>query len=313
MRYTAPILFVLALTSCELVTTVDLPEQPRVAVVNSMFTSDTTWFISVSTTRDILSDFNFWTGDVEVFLNDETGVQIPLTHYNPWDSGAPIVLGDVGAGSFFRGSTKPVPGMTYSLEVRASEIPTAYATARCPVMVGIIDLKIDSANMIEGSGEASFNYRALPIEFTFDDPAGEEDYYYPRMFAFYEYLSIRNGDTTRGVTPSYIPLVKELPGSDLFGAQREVDAMNDKTFDGTRKTERLYIIDYNYTHDGPEPVAVKFYLHHANQDYFKYTRSMELAQRARENPFAEPVQVYSNIDGGLGIFAGATTATWKLK
>lgn len=309
MKPAAIILFVLALTSCELVTQVDIPEPPLAAVVNSVFTTDTTWFINVSTSAHILSEFSRPIDDVQVFLSDETGLQIPVTEFNRFDSTGGFIVGGMLRGSFFRTSTNPQPGMTYHLEVKGSNIPTAHATARTPSYVPLVDVKVDSANAIEPGGDV--NYRATPIEFTFDDPAGESDYYYPRLFAFYEFISILNGDTTRGVNPVYLPLVKEPTESGLFGIQREVDAIADELFDGKRKTVRLYIIDYSPDLQGPKPLATRFYLNHANYEYFQYTRSLELAERARGNPFAEPVQVYSNVDGGLGIFAGATVAYWE--
>ena len=40
----------------------------------------------------------------------------------------------------------------------------------------------------------------------------------------------------------------------------------------------------------------------ATEDYYKYVRTAKVHYESSENPFATPADVYSNIDGGLGIF-----------
>ena len=52
-------------------------------------------------------------------------------------------------------------------------------------------------------------------------------------------------------------------------------------------------------------IGLRFYLHNISQDYYYYRRSLELYNQSSDNPFAQPVQVYSNIENGFGIFAGA--------
>lgn len=45
-------------------------------------------------------------------------------------------------------------------------------------------------------------------------------------------------------------------------------------------------------------------LYHVNQEVYDYLQSGEAAEDANGNPFAPPTAVYSNIEGGIGIFAG---------
>src|SRR5690606_17271812 len=54
-----------------------------------------------------------------------------------------------------------------------------------------------------------------------------------------------------------------------------------------------------------QPVhAYRLRLGHLSEDYYRYLRSQELQEATEEHPFAEPVIVHSNIEGGVGIFAG---------
>ena len=45
-------------------------------------------------------------------------------------------------------------------------------------------------------------------------------------------------------------------------------------------------------------------LNYSKEDYFKYKLSLEKYQETAGDPFAQPVQVYSNVENGFGIFGG---------
>ena len=48
--------------------------------------------------------------------------------------------------------------------------------------------------------------------------------------------------------------------------------------------------------------SLKVELRNVSESYYYYYRSVDLHQMNEGNPFAEPVQVYSNVENGLGIF-----------
>jgi hypothetical protein len=52
---------------------------------------------------------------------------------------------------------------------------------------------------------------------------------------------------------------------------------------------------------------------HVDAHYYHYHRSLELHDRATNNPFAEPVLIYTNVRGGLGIFAGYNSFSIRIK
>lgn len=45
-------------------------------------------------------------------------------------------------------------------------------------------------------------------------------------------------------------------------------------------------------------------VYHLTYEAFQYIKTLELYPDSKDNPFAQPVQIYTNIDNGLGIFAG---------
>ena len=40
------------------------------------------------------------------------------------------------------------------------------------------------------------------------------------------------------------------------------------------------------------------------EEYYNYHYTRDLQASVESNPFAQPVQVFDNIEGGLGVFAG---------
>ena len=41
---------------------------------------------------------------------------------------------------------------------------------------------------------------------------------------------------------------------------------------------------------------------HINKDYYNYIRSLNTYENAADNPFAEPVNLYTNVNNGYGLF-----------
>ena len=65
--------------------------------------------------------------------------------------------------------------------------------------------------------------------------------------------------------------------------------------------------DWSYKISG-----IRIYLHNISKSYYYYRTSLELYQNTSGNPFAQPVQVYSNIENGFGIFAGSQITYFDL-
>ena len=45
-----------------------------------------------------------------------------------------------------------------------------------------------------------------------------------------------------------------------------------------------------------------------SEGQYRYTRSVDLQYENDGNPFAEPVQVYTNVENGFGIMAGSSAS-----
>ena len=59
-------------------------------------------------------------------------------------------------------------------------------------------------------------------------------------------------------------------------------------------------------------LSITLHLQNISKSYYYYRTSLELYKDASRNPFAQPVQVFSNINNGFGIFAGAQVSYFVL-
>ena len=313
MRAGVIILIVVALTACETQLRIDVPLEPRKAVINAIFLSDSVWTVGISTSSPIESNIIIHVADPEVILTDEIGQQIPLIKddLNPYNLSNLMPWHPSVGVDTYRATSKPKPGMTYRIELRSSNMPTAFATARAPTAIELIDARLDTS-ALGGGFQGNVEHIPVPLEFTFDDPAGQADYYYALMMEVreYSYWDPNAGDTIRGQSPQLIEVVATYSDSEFFDFSDQFNAIPDETFDGKRHTMKMYALYPNYMSSG-KLVSRRLYLDHSGEDYYRYFRSMRLQEEARINPFAEPVQVFSNVQGGMGAFVGRTTSYWE--
>lgn len=93
--------------------------------------------------------------------------------------------------------------------------------------------------------------------------------------------------------------------------------LTDNNFNGTEKLIKFEILsnDMN-TFTDPQTGTIshpKVILQHITEDNYKYIKSSRKYNDARDNPFAEPVNIYTNIKNGYGIFTFKTTSSQEIK
>jgi hypothetical protein len=290
-------LFVLA--SCEFVSEVHVPEIPPHLVVNSLFHPDSTWYVYVSRHRHILQSAPSPPPEnVILTLEDDNGMMLTLdtgwTNKEFRQFAVPIT---------------PVAGRTYTVRASASGFPNVDATSVAPSRVDLLHVEMDSSNMIPG------NYNgpgSTPIEFTFQDPPGRGDYY---IVTFYIERRRPVWDQAAGtITYEYYWsrcwLRETVPTGGFSELEKPIEALTDELFDGQLRTVRLHVSKSWWSGSESGGVSWRFHLTHANEEYYKYVRTVRLQAENRDNPLAQPVQIFGNINGGFGIFVGSSTSTW---
>ncbi len=110
-------------------------------------------------------------------------------------------------------------------------------------------------------------------------------------------------------TLGYVLSYQYMPNTDLtvkdtvYSKAFEFDAIHKDT---DRQGGNFSVKSDLFVSSGFEDIKDRylFLLFNTDENYFKYAQTLETATYSGDNPFAEPSPVYSNVQGGLGIFAG---------
>jgi hypothetical protein len=160
------------------------------------------------------------------------------------------------------------------------------------------------------------------VRLTFDDPAGEANYYNLRVhsrgvdkasgFVFsiaYGFTVVSDlQDDFFGADPDDF-----LGDDDIFAVKEDGVTFSDAFFDGERKEIVLQMRGGGPCgFDGSETLVCQTVaeLSTVTEDFYRYHRTLQLQNEASENPFADPVRILSNMDNEMGVFAGYNTALW---
>ena len=151
-------------------------------------------------------------------------------------------------------------------------------------------------------GEIKFGYqkafdldgsKADLLTLNIDDPGGQDNFY--GVTAFYirrlEVGSLAVRDTVRLYLQSD-GLVTEGSHPIFF---------SDATFDGKETLIRITSFSYTPGRTSEPHILVRVYSY--PKAYYLYLKSRVIYGNAEGNPFAEPSDIYSNMDGGEGIFS----------
>jgi hypothetical protein len=269
-------------------------------VINSIFQSDSTFKVHVSSSRSVIDTASFQNiEDAIVTIKDDNGSTIEILNYVE--------------NGFYIGQNFPQENQTYNLEVTHPNYPNVTSSDSLPSP--IIINSIDSTTIVD-----PINGDRLQITLDFEDPKSAQNYYLIETYSVNEYLVIKNSDTT----DYELDTIKQLMiltdevfqnGSSPF---REQGLFNDLLFNGQNKKLELEIpydnfseieVGYEWSY---KTLSVRVYLHNISKSYYYYRTSLELYQSASGNPFAQPVQVYSNIENGFGVFAGSQISYFDL-
>lgn len=187
-----------------------------------------------------------------------------------------------GEGKFTLDHT-PEIGATYRIEASANGLDPVQAETTIPTEPVLNS--ISTPEIVDND---------LVFDVTIADDANQENFYQLLLLTADEF------GTNLAITgfSSNSPLLAN--NSNPFGDNNEYfydDAFfTDSAFNGENITLELsvYYVQTNFT--------LQFL--NCSEAYYLYKRTLLNYYQNNDNPFAQPVQIYSNIEGGLGIFAG---------
>ncbi|MYF40117.1 MAG: DUF4249 domain-containing protein [Rhodothermaceae bacterium] len=290
----------MALAACETVITIDPPDYEAEIAATSLFTPDSVWTARISRTIPIEQ-----TGTVDSPFLDNASVSV-------WEGDQLVdrlVYDNLGAGIYrSRSGRTPEPNKLYRLEVEAPGYGRVEATSALPVAPQITELSLELQSgvpssrpwynlrfRLKDSPDAAFYSFGAYLVYTPDpeDGGDSEDIQI-------EPLSMAQEDPAwqcsyeRALNPVQI---------DSDGGATEwcsTGIMADRQFSGMERDFETTIVP-RYSESAREP-AIIFYVNSMSEDYFEYQRSLE--NSGYQDPFSEPLQIFTNVEGGRGVFGG---------
>ena len=293
------LLFLTALCACEQVIEPDLPEHPPRLVLRAFFTSDGSWTAQVARSfwilepvpadRPVVAD-----AAVELLAGDRVVGELEFN--------------DAAQGYVFGDSTLRA-GETYSLQVTAPGFETIRATDTVPMPV---PTSVLSYRALATSRSDSGDSLELSLKLEIQDPPGEKNYYQVslyRVFAGRGASRIELGFSTKD--PSILA-DNSVDGSPFEEGGFEGDApyFRDALFDG--RTHQIELSPDLGRDPDPDPSGIHLQVLYISETYYEYLKTARLHDDTRDNPFAEPLNVHSNVENGYGIFAGYSSRTFEL-
>ena len=190
-----------------------------------------------------------------------------------------------------------VAGHTYKLTVETPAGQRLSSTCTIPQAVLPKSILFDSLTQTQSRATIQRHY----VRTRWQDPAGQTNYY--QVAGIFRYSSITNFRDEK-----YSSLSFDDDNRGLF---------SDAGVDGTIMVSgRAYLtsvasatnVSTSFSNQY-STASVTVNLMSVEPTYYRFQEAIIRQRRARNNPFAEPVLIPSNIQGGLGCFAGYNNAT----
>ncbi|AKD57753.1 DUF4249 domain-containing protein [Spirosoma radiotolerans] len=269
---------------------------PKLVISGYLSPQDTTLAIKVIRSNTVVGDSlsQLQTGnditDATVTLSDgNKSVQLQYTSTRPTDSTRQ---------SYYSASAQLLPilaGRTYKLSVVTANGQRASSTCTIPAPVKLKSITFDSLTQNQGRSLV----RRYFIKALWTDPARQDNFY--QLVGYFRYRSkldqignfpLTYDDDNRGLLTD-----EGLDGTVLVSGRSFLTSTTFKTNESTS-----FYGQY-------QTASVTVNLMSVEQTYYRFQEAVIRQRRVRNNPFAEPVLIPSNIEGGLGCFAGYNNAT----
>ena len=291
--------FLAALCACEQVIEPDLPEHRPRLVLHAFFTNDGVWWAHVGRSFPIL--------ELQLTADGRPAVADAAVALLAGDRVVGELEFDDAAQEYVFGDSALQAGETYSLRVSAPGFETVRATDAVPMPV---PTSVLSYRALASSRSGSGDRVEFSLELEIEDPPGEANYYQISLYRVF---------TGRGASRLYLstndPSIiadNNVDGSPLEEGGFEGDApyFRDTLFDGmTREIELSHDLGRD---PGPDPSGMYLQVLYISEAYYQYLKTARLHDDTQDNPFAEPLNVYGNVENGYGIFAGYSSRTFEL-
>jgi len=277
---------------------ISVPEFKANLVVNSTFSTENLFTVNVTQSRNILdpaSSIDFVSGASVEIKDITTGITHELEYMEEGNYSLPGFL--------------PVYGSEYEIEVNAEGFEAVTAMSRVPYSV-FIDFK---KRPVFHEGEV-----ATEIDLSFSDETNDENFivweivqgYNSPVYDAFDFSDI--GDNPVLLTSDFESSESVLPDQTL---QSRV-FLNNPITDGTFATNFIAPVNPASAASSGNTEEDRMYLRvmTVSPQLYEYLKSIEIYRLTGKanSSISTPLDIYSNVDGGLGIFAGFSEMYFEL-
>ncbi|OAV43616.1 DUF4249 domain-containing protein [Lewinella sp. 4G2] len=195
-----------------------------------------------------------------------------------------------------------IPGTksTYRVEVDFPGYEQASAEQTMPTAPVVRDVQYERDGALDLEG-----FRVDEIEFTLEDDPNTEDYYGFRPVITYRDTFFNNCRfTDPGETMVECDTVTQVFFSESFVQSPDPTLRNGEGF-GLVVSDAAFTggtFRVRMTADNFNSGTLTLLVYHLTEDAYRYALSQDAYFEADGNPFAEPVSVHNNVEGGYGYF-----------
>lgn len=304
MRAIAVVLALVCI-GCETVVEIDPPAYTSELVATSHFSPDSAWSLLLHRSLPIGSRQDAskeYVSGAAVRISSTTGIIDSL---------------DYKGNGWYRSSLGhyPVGGNRYSLQVDVAGESGLKAASLAPMPTTIIESSIERLGPPVKISDYGWYRTAYRVRIRFLDPAGPNFY----RLGIYEFFPNQDAGFVENAPDSLYRIQPiETPDprwfcsyEDAYLGTAEIDSgdgvcesakVTDRLFDGQEYSWTGVLFVETWGEGQPQPDEFLVILSSLSEDYFEYQRTLINTLYADE--FSEPLRVYSNVEGGLGIFAG---------
>ncbi|MBB6003335.1 DUF4249 domain-containing protein [Arcicella rosea] len=281
IQYLLLVVIVLFFTSCndDLLTVVEdvdnIPSSTAPTIEAFICPQDTIHQVRLNYTRPIVgtSKYEEWFANVgKAIITISDGTQT-ATFNKPLNSGFGVFT--LKAKNF-----KVEAGKTYTLKITTYDGQQAEAT--CTIPLNNVDLKTIT---VKETGTSSV-YGDKNYNVSWDDIPNEANHY--SIFVFSKTINT----SPKGVVNVYA--TSEYPEHSITDENNDGKRLTSTNNFYLSKRQNLYGGDYRVW----EIQVLNTDIH-----YYRYHKDLAENALSQDNPFVEPISIYSNIKGGFGIFA----------
>ncbi|WP_421827596.1 DUF4249 domain-containing protein [Larkinella sp.] len=238
-------------------------------------------------------------------LDDETVINLEITNATvTLQTGSrSIVLTYHSRLRYYRASPNQFPiraGETYQLRVQTPDGQSVEARTKVPEAVLLQQVRLDSEVVLENNQVR----KRFFARYVWSDRSGQTEYYQTAGIVAYRCSGCSPDKTIREPV--------QFVGEQGLYTDRESKGgqmVSDPGYLGVSIPSNQPFFPTLFS----KPFVLTADLRHVNEDYYHYHQALGQQLQIESNPFAEPVPIPSNIQGGLGCFGAYDRSTLTVR